>query len=87
MKCFWRWKNTNTLRWKLFGGTRWVCSHFFCKEEFLVVHRKGVCAQPSPEHTEAWGGEASWDMKGTAFRAGNGAWSVGSRSISLTRGL
>lgn len=29
MKCFWRWKNTNALRWKLFGGTWWVCSHFF----------------------------------------------------------
>lgn len=51
MKCFWRWKNTNALRWKQLGGTWWARSHFlFCKEEFLVVHRKGGCAHPSPEH-------------------------------------
>lgn len=80
MKCLWRWKNTNALRW--------VCSYFcFYKGEFLVVHRKGVCAHPSPEHPAAWSGEASWDVKGTAFGSGNGAWRASSPSISLTRGL
>lgn len=58
-RCFWRWKNTNALRWKLFGGIWWVCSHlFFCKVEFLVVHREGVCAHPSPASCSlGWGGQ------------------------------
>lgn len=55
--------------------------------EFLVLHRKGVCARPGPEHPAAWGGKARWAVKGTAFRAGNCAWSTSSPSISLTRGL
>lgn len=58
-----------TVRRKMVG----LLPLLFCKEEFLVVRRKGVCAHPGPEHPAARGGEASWDVKGTAFRAGNGA--------------
>lgn len=82
---FWRWKNMNALRWKLFGGTWWVCSRFFCKEEFFACAQKGSLC--SPRSGASWGGEAAGMWKAHPWRAGNWAWSTGNPSIFLTRGL